>query len=219
VERRGKYLLMRTTMGTVILHLGMSGHLRIVPSATPPGRHDHLDIVLASGTALRLSDQRRFGLALWTREDPLRHPLLAGLGREPLEDQFNGDYLLKASRNRKLAVKQFIMNSHVVAGVGNIYASEALFRAGIHPLMSVGTISPGRYTRLAEAIRDVLSAAIDLGGTTLGDFLVCGGKPGYFPLSPDVYGRGGEPCPSCGAAIQVTRLGGRSTYFCKVCQV
>lgn len=217
-QRRGKYLLLRTDQGSVILHLGMSGHLRIVPSAAPPGKHDHLDIILASGVTLRFTDPRRFGLALWTCEDPLSHPLLEGLGPEPLEDLFNGDYLFHTSRNRTLAVKQFIMESHVVAGVGNIYANEALFRAGIHPLRSAGAISRGLYTRLAQAIRDVLSEAIDLGGTTLGDFQGSGGKPGYFSLRPDVYGRGGEPCPRCGAAIQATRQGGRATYFCKVCQ-
>ena len=218
VERRGKYLLLRTTSGTVILHLGMSGHLRIVPSAAPPARHDHMDIVLASGKALRFTDPRRFGLALWTCEEPLGHPLLAGLGAEPLEDLSGGDYLFHASRKRTLAVKQFIMDSHVMAGVGNIYANEALFRAGIHPLRSAGAILRGRYTHLAQALRDVLNAAIDLGGSTLGDFQESEGKPGYFSLRPDVYGRGGEPCPRCGSAIQATRQGGRSTYFCKVCQ-
>jgi formamidopyrimidine-DNA glycosylase len=196
----------------------MSGHLRIVPSAAPPARHDHLDIVLASGKALRFTDPRRFGLALWTYEEPLSHQLLARLGPEPLEDLFDGDYLFHKSRNRTLSVKQFIMESSVVAGVGNIYASEALFRAGIHPLRSAGAISRRRYTRLAQALRDVLNTAIDLGGITLGDFQGGGGKPGYFSLRPDVYGRGGEPCPRCGAAIQATRQGGRSTYFCKVCQ-
>jgi len=218
VERRGKYLLLRTARGSVILHLGMSGHLQVVPCATPPGRHDHLDIVLASGMCLRFTDPRRFGLALWTREEPLSHPLLAGLGAEPLEDRFNGEYLFRSSRNRTLAVKQFIMEGRVVAGVGNIYASEALFRAGIHPLRSARAISRGRYSRLAQAIRDVLRAAIELGGSTLGNFQGSGGKPGYFPLSPAVYGRGGEPCPGCGAAIQTNRQGGRSTYFCKKCQ-
>jgi formamidopyrimidine-DNA glycosylase len=218
VERRGKYLLLRTTSGSVILHLGMSGNLRIVPSAAPPARHDHLDIVLASGKALRFTDPRRFGLALWTCEEPLSHPLLARLGAEPLEDLSGGVYLFHSSRNRTLDVKQFFMDSHVVAGVGNIYANEALFRAGIHPLRSARDISRGRYTSLAQALRDVLNAAIDLGGSTLGDFQEGGGKPGYFPLSPAVYGRGGEPCPRCRAAIQATRQGGRATYFCKKCQ-
>jgi formamidopyrimidine-DNA glycosylase len=218
VDRRGKYLLLRTTQGSVILHLGMSGHLRIVHSAAPPGKHDHLDIILASGVALRFTDPRRFGLALWTWEEPLKHPLLEGLGPEPLEDLFDGDYLFHTSRNRTLAVKQFIMDSHVVAGVGNIYANEALFRAGIHPNRSARAISPARYTRLAQGLRDVLSEAIDLGGTTLDDFQGSEGKPEYFTLRLDVYGRGNEPCPRCGAAIQANRQAGRSTYFCRNCQ-
>jgi formamidopyrimidine-DNA glycosylase len=218
VERRGKYLLLRTTPGTVILHLGMSGHLSIVPSAAPPGKHDHLDIVLETGLALRFNDPRRFGLAIWTYEEPLSHPLLAELGPEPLEDMFDGDYLFHISRKRKLVIKQFIMNSHVVAGVGNIYANEALFRAGIHPASCAGSISQDRYRRLTKALRDVLNEAIGLGGTTLGDFQGSEGKPGYFALSLVVYGRGGEPCHKCGATIQAIRQGGRATYFCKACQ-
>jgi formamidopyrimidine-DNA glycosylase len=218
VERRGKYLLLCTELGSVILHLGMSGYLAIVPCAAPPGRHDHLDIVMASEMSLRFSDPRRFGLALWTREEPLRHPLLASIGPEPLEDKFDGDYLFHTGRNRTLAVKQFIMDSHVVAGVGNIYANEALFRAGIHPGKGAGAISRGRCVRLARAIRDVLSEAIDRGGNTLNDFLGFDGKPGYFPLSLSVYGRESEPCHCCAAAIKATRQGGRSTYFCKNCQ-
>jgi formamidopyrimidine-DNA glycosylase len=218
VERRGKYILLRTNSGTVILHLGMSGHLRIVPSATLPGKHDHLDFILETGWALRFTDPRRFGLAIWTYEEPLNHPLLAGLGPEPLEDLFDGNYLFHKSRNRTLTVKQFIMDSHVVAGVGNIYANEALFRAGMHPDRSAGAISMGLFRRLTEALRDVLSEAIELGRTTLGDFQGSEGKPGYFALNLDVYGRGGEPCHKCGATIQATRQGGRATYFCKVCQ-
>jgi formamidopyrimidine-DNA glycosylase len=217
-ERRGKYLILRMERGGVILHLGMSGHLRIVPANTQPGKHDHLDIVLETGLALRLTDPRRFGLALWTGEEPLNHPLLKELGPEPLEEGFTGDYLFLAGRGRVVAVKQFVMDSHVVAGVGNIYANEALFRAGIHPGRRAGAIPLARFRRLAEALRGVLSEAIDLGGTTLRDFREGEGKPGYFALSPEVYGRGGEPCRRCGAAIQATRQGGRSTYFCGKCQ-
>lgn len=217
-ERRGKYLILRLGRGAVILHLGMSGNLRLVPATTPPGKHDHLDIVLETGLALRFTDPRRFGLALWTAEEPLKHPLLAGLGPEPLEEGFTGDHLFQASRGRAVAVKQFLMDSHIVAGVGNIYANEALFRAGIHPARSAGAISMARFRRLAEAIRDVLSEAIEQGGTTLRDFRDNEGKPGYFRLHLEAYGRGGEPCRRCGAAIRATRQGGRSTYFCGKCQ-
>lgn len=218
VDRRGKYILLRTTSGTVILHLGMSGHLRIVPAITPPGKHDHLDFILETSLALRFTDPRRFGLALWTDEEPYNHPLLMGIGPEPLLNGFDGNYLFHKSRKRTLAIKQFIMDSHIVAGVGNIYANEALFRAGIHPLRSVGAISRERYTRLAQSLRDVLCEAIELGGTTLRDFHDSEGKPGYFALNLDVYGRGGEPCHKCGVTIQATRQGGRATYFCKACQ-
>jgi len=217
-ERRGKYLLLRIERGAVILHLGMSGNLRLVPASNPPGKHDHLDIVLETGLALRFTDPRRFGLALWTGEEPLIHPLLVGLGPEPLENGFTGYYLFQASRGRAVAVKQFIMDGHVVAGVGNIYANEALFRAGIHPGRSAGAISKARFRRLVEALRAVLGEAIDQGGTSLRDFREGEGKPGYFALSLDVYGRGGEPCRRCGATIQATRQGGRSTYFCGRCQ-
>jgi formamidopyrimidine-DNA glycosylase len=217
-ERRAKYLILRTERGCVILHLGMSGHLSIVPANAQPGKHDHLDILLETGLALRFTDPRRFGLALWTSEEPLNHPLLMALGPEPLEEGFTGNYLFLASRGRVVAVKQFVMDSHIVAGVGNIYANEALFRAGIHPARSAGAISRARFRRLTESIRVVLSEAIDLGGTTLRDFRDGEGKPGYFAFNPDVYGRGGEPCHRCGALIQAIRQGGRATYFCKVCQ-
>jgi formamidopyrimidine-DNA glycosylase len=196
----------------------MSGHLRIVPATTPAEKHDHLDIVLTNGTALRFTDPRRFGLALWTTGNPREHPLLAGLGPEPLEEEFHGEYLFLASRGRSLAVKQFLMDGSTVAGVGNIYANEALFRAGIHPARPAGGISRARCRRLAQAIREVLSEAIALGGTTLRDFRDGEGKPGYFRLRLDVYGRAGEPCPKCGAAIGQTRQGGRATCFCSICQ-
>ncbi len=218
VERRGKYLLLRTDAGSVILHLGMSGHLSIVPADTPPGKHDHLYIVLETGLALRLTDPRRFGLALLTREDPLIHPLLAGIGPEPLDAGFDGNYLYRASRDRTVAIKQFIMDGRILAGVGNIYANEALFRAAIHPETKAGTVSLRRCRLLANAIREVLGEAIEAGGTSLRDFLNGDGKPGYFALSLAVYGHAGEPCPRCGAPIRATRQGGRATYFCKVCQ-
>jgi formamidopyrimidine-DNA glycosylase len=218
VERRAKYLLLRTQAGSLIIHLGMSGRVNIVPSATPAAKHDHLDIMLKTGMVLRLTDPRRFGLALWTRGDPLEHPLLKSGGPEPLENGFNGDYLFKISRGRRVAVKQFLMDGRVVAGVGNIYACEALFRAAIHPARRAGWISRDRYLRLAEAIRDVLNGAIAQGERTLVDFHDGQGKPGYFPISLDIYGRDGEPCRRCGTVIQLIRQGGRSTCFCKRCQ-
>ncbi|MCM2359807.1 MAG: bifunctional DNA-formamidopyrimidine glycosylase/DNA-(apurinic or apyrimidinic site) lyase [Geobacteraceae bacterium] len=218
VERRGKYLLLRTDRGSAILHLGMSGSLRLVAAATPPGKHDHLDIVLADGLSLRLTDPRRFGLVLWTADDPLKHPLLADLGPEPLGDQFDGGYLFRASRGRARAVKQFIMDGAVVAGVGNIYANDALFRAGIRPDSPAGELSRPRCTRLAAAIREVLAEAIARGDATLDTFLEGHGTAGWFTIKPDVYGREDEPCPRCGAPICSTRQGGRTTYFCRRCQ-
>jgi formamidopyrimidine-DNA glycosylase len=217
-ERRGKYLLLRLELGSVILHLGMTGHLRLVPATSLPGRHDHLDIILETGLALRFVDPRRFGLVLWTSEDPLNHPLLVGIGPEPLEEGFTGEHLFQASRGRVVAIKQFVMDSHIVAGVGNIYANESLFRSGIHPARRAGTISQARFQRLAIALKDVLNEAIELGGTTLRDFTGGDGKPGYFRLRLDVYGRGGKSCSRCGATIRQSRQGGRSTYFCRRCQ-
>ena len=218
VERRGKYLLLRAGSGCVILHLGMSGRLSIVGADTPPGKHDHLDILMAGGMILRLNDPRRFGLALWTRGEPLDHPLLASLGPEPLQEGFDGSYLFRVSRDRILGVKEFIMGGRIVAGVGNIYANEALFRAGIHPATGAGTISLTSYKRLADALREVLNESIELGASLPLDLSESRGKPAYFPLSLDVYGREGEPCRRCGSAIRVTRQKGRSTYFCIVCQ-
>ena len=218
VERRAKYILLRATSGAVIIHLGMSGSLAIVPATTPPGKHDHLDIVLGNGLALRYNDPRRLGLLLWIDDDPLNHPLLKGLGPEPLEEGFEGDYLFRKSRGRTITVKQFIMDGRVVAGIGNIYANEALFRACIHPARVAGVISLAGYRRLAGAIRDVLKQAINRGEIFLTEAQGGTAKLAYFPLKPDVYGRGGDPCARCGSLIQYVRLGGRSTYFCERCQ-
>jgi formamidopyrimidine-DNA glycosylase len=218
LERRSKYLLLRTDAGSVLFHLGMSGTLKVVPSSTPPAKHDHLDLILESGMLLRFTDPRRFGLALWTKGDPLDHPLLKRVGPEPLEEGFNGDYLFHKSRGRRVAVKQYIMDSLILAGLGNIYASEALFRAGIQPVASAGEISLNRYRRLANSIRDVLNDAIAQGEGTLGG---CQGREGnsrYFPIKLDIYGRSGEPCNRCGAVIQLIRQGGRSSCFCRRCQ-
>lgn len=218
VRRRAKYLLVETAAGTLILHLGMSGSLRVIPAATPPGKHDHLDLVLDDGTCLRLRDPRRFGAVLFTREPPEHHRLLRELGPEPLGPGFTGELLYARSRGRKLAVKSFLMDSRVVVGVGNIYANEALFLAGISPQRAAGRISRERYDRLAEAVRQVLAQAIEAGGTTLRDFAAVDGAPGYFALELRVYSRAGEPCVRCGAPIRVRRLGQRSTYYCARCQ-
>ena len=218
VERRGKYLLLRTAAGTALLHLGMSGSLRVLPADTGAEKHDHLDIVLTNGRALRLRDPRRFGTLLWTTAAPERHKLLRALGPEPLGEDFDGDYLFAKSRKRKLAIKNFIMNSHMVVGVGNIYASEALFMARIHPHRAAGRISLQRYQLLAKAIRKVLTAAIQAGGTTLRDFTRADGEPGYFRQHLRVYGREGKACERCGTAIVARVTGQRSTYYCPHCQ-
>jgi formamidopyrimidine-DNA glycosylase len=218
VDRRGKYLLIRMDRGCLIAHLGMSGSLRMVAPESPPRKHDHIDIVLQDGGCLRFHDPRRFGCLLWTEEDPLRHALLSELGLEPLEEGFSGDYLHDVSRNRETPVKHLIMDSRVVVGVGNIYANEALFRAGIRPRRAAGRISSGRYDRLAESIKQALAEAIAQGGTTLRDFVNASGKPGYFQQVLKVYGREGQACSTCAGLIQSERLGQRATYFCPRCQ-
>jgi formamidopyrimidine-DNA glycosylase len=217
VGRRAKYLLVNTDGGTAILHLGMTGSLFIVDHGTPAGVHDHFDIELDSGRMLRFRDPRRFGSFFW-RKDPLTHPLLAGLGPEPLGEAFGGKHLWQVSRGRKVSVKQFIMNAKVVVGVGNIYASESLFRAGIHPKHAAGRIARHRYDALADAIRDILERAIRAGGTTLRDFYGGDGEPGYFARQLEVYGREGEHCRTCNTVIRSIVQGQRSTYYCKSCQ-
>lgn len=217
VRRRAKYLLLDVEGGSALLHLGMSGSLRVIAAETPPGKHDHVDIRLESGQSLRLTDPRRFGALLWS-EAGATHPLLASLGPEPLSGEFNGTHLYRASRGRRGAVKPFIMDSQVVVGVGNIYANEALYLAGIHPARAAGRISAARYDRLARAITAVLHKAIAEGGTTLRDFVGGDGRPGYFAQHLHVYGREGEPCPGCGAPIRQQRLGQRSSYYCSRCQ-
>ncbi len=218
VFRRGKYLLLPTEVACLILHLGMSGSLRIVSADQPPEKHDHLDICFGKGHCLRLRDPRRFGLLLYTLDAPENHPLLRHLGPEPLGGEFTGDYLWRRSRQRRVAIKPFLMDSKVVVGVGNIYASEALFRAGIHPQRLAGSVGRQRYRRLADAIRTVLGEAIEAGGTTLRDFVGGSGQPGYFGIQLQVYGRAAEPCPQCGRPIVGQRLGQRSTFFCRYCQ-
>lgn len=218
VSRRAKFLLIGTPIGHLILHLGMSGSLRIVSNNVPPEKHDHLDIVMESGRCLRLRDPRRFGAALWTTGDPLEHPLLKSLGPEPLGHAFNGQWLHRLSRGRRVAVKSFLMNSQVVAGVGNIYASEALFLAGVHPTRAAGRISLARYERLVTSVRRVLEDAITAGGTTLRDFVDTEGNPGYFARKLHVYGRRGDSCDNCGTAILSRVVGQRSTFYCPRCQ-
>jgi formamidopyrimidine-DNA glycosylase len=218
-ERRAKYLLFRAAGDrTLMLHLGMSGSLRVLQATAPPGLHDHLDITLATGRVLRFHDPRRFGSADWVVGDPLQHPLLRELGPEPLGPAFNPDYLAAASRGRRIAIKQFIMNGRIVVGVGNIYASEALFRAGIHPARAAGRISPQRLADLVAAIREVLEAAIRQGGTTLRDFAWGDGQRGYFRPELAAYDRAGEPCLRCGGTIRAVVQGQRSTYYCPGCQ-
>jgi formamidopyrimidine-DNA glycosylase len=218
LERRAKYLLFGFDAGTLIVHLGMSGSLRMVEPGTPPGKHDHVDLVFDGGQVLRLTDPRRFGAVLWTGGAPQEHPLLAGLGPEPLSEQFNGDYLYRLSRGRRTPVKNFLMDGRIVVGVGNIYANEALFGAGIHPKRAAGRIGRERYGQLAEAVKSVLQAAIEQGGTTLRDFIGGDGRPGYFAQKLQVYGRAGEACPRCSAPILAVRVGQRSTFYCRRCQ-
>jgi len=223
INRRGKYLLLATTAGHVIIHLGMSGSLRTIDASTAPQKHDHIDIILDNGKCLRLHDPRRFGAVLWTRDDPRHHPLLVKLGPEPIpndmdEQVFSGDYLYDKSRGRRRAVREFIMDSHIVVGIGNIYANEALFLAGINPRRGAGRIGRLRYHRLAKAIRDTLSRAIAAGGTTLRDFSNANGDPGYFQQTLNVYGRQGEDCPGCGKNIVRLVLHNRSLFYCTRCQ-
>ncbi|OOG57013.1 DNA-formamidopyrimidine glycosylase [Rhodanobacter sp. B05] len=222
VERRAKYLLLHTAVGSALLHLGMSGVLRVLPPDAPVGKHDHVDIALERTRAqapriLRFTDPRRFGCLLWQAPGET-HELLARLGPEPLTDLFDGDLLWQRSRGRSAAVKLFLMDNAVVVGVGNIYASEALFAAGIDPRRAAGSVSRARYARLALEVKRILALAIERGGTTLRDFLSPDGAPGYFFRELNVYGRAGEPCRVCGTSIRQVVLGQRSTFWCPRCQ-
>lgn len=218
VSRRAKYLLFSTSVGTMLIHLGMSGSLRIVSRDLPPGKHDHVDFIFTNGTVLRFNDPRRFGAVLWTQAPAEEHALLRDLGPEPLRDGFSGDLLYTLSRTRKVPVKSFIMDSHIVVGVGNIYANEALFMAGILPTRQAGKVSLARYQQLADCIRVVLQHSIDQGGTTLRDFVNEAGNPGYFKQQLRVYGRTGQPCINCQQPLKELRLANRSTVFCSHCQ-
>ncbi|MEX2964032.1 bifunctional DNA-formamidopyrimidine glycosylase/DNA-(apurinic or apyrimidinic site) lyase [Microbulbifer sp. TYP-18] len=218
LERRAKYLLVHTDRGCAIWHLGMSGSLRLVEADEEAQQHDHVDWVLDSGLHLRYRDPRRFGALLWTSSDPAGHRLLAHLGPEPLSPEFSGEHLFRMSRRRRQAVKTLIMDGRIVVGVGNIYASESLFMAGIRPDRAAGSISRARYERLAESIKQVLTCSIEQGGTTLRDFIGGDGNPGYFAQQLNVYGRAGEPCPNCCRPVRDTLLGQRNTFFCSRCQ-
>ena len=218
VERRAKYLLIKLSNGQIIVHLGMSGSLRIIQADEPPMAHDHVDLVLTNGAALRYTDPRRFGCWLWQSKRENTHSLLAHLGPEPLSEAFDGEHLFQCSRKRKVPVKTFIMDNKIVVGAGNIYANEALFLSGIRPDREAGRISRQRYQVLADNIKKVLAKAIKQGGTTLRDFVGGDGQPGYFKQELQVYGRGGEPCFECKRELTEIRLGQRSTVFCKSCQ-
>jgi formamidopyrimidine-DNA glycosylase len=222
VRRRAKYLLLDTAAGSALLHLGMSGSLRVLPATTPVTAHDHVDIVLDDagfdrGRVLRFNDPRRFGCLLWQRPGDI-HALLRELGPEPLSDAFDGNPLILRSRGRSAPVKAFLMDQRIVVGVGNIYAAEALFEAGISPLRAAGRVSRERYGLLADAVRRILAHAIARGGTTLRDFISPDGAPGYFEQELSAYGRGGAPCPRCGRALRQASIGQRATVWCGHCQ-
>ncbi len=214
IERRGKYLLFDCATGWLLIHLGMTGYLQLLPAAVPPGKHDHLDCHFNNGKMLRFHDPRKFGTVLWLTGDPLLHPLLASIGPEPLSERFNGSVLHSVGKSRKVAIKQLIMDSQVVAGVGNIYANEALFMAGISPERVSASVTVVEFNRLAEAIQQVLGGSVARGSS----LRVMEDSVAYFPLDNNVYGRGGEPCRRCGDMLVETRQGNRSTVFCRSCQ-
>jgi formamidopyrimidine-DNA glycosylase len=218
VGRRAKYLLLGLESGTLLLHLGMSGNLRVVPATTPRLAHDHFDLLLDSGLALRFNDPRRFGSLLYTSAEPREHPLLERLGPEPFSAAFNADYLYRITRGRRVAIKQLLMNSQLVVGVGNIYASEALFRARLRPGRAARSLTRADAARLVRAVRAVLRQAIRAGGTTLRDYLGADGAPGYFRQRLYVYERRGKPCRRCSTPVRAMTQGQRSTYYCPTCQ-
>lgn len=218
LSRRGKYLLMRVDAGTLIMHLGMSGSLRIVTSTTPINTHDHVDIIFSNQNIMRYTDPRRFGALVWTNEDPYKHVLLKSQGVEPLDSYFTADYLKQRACSRRIAIKPFIMDSKIVVGIGNIYAAEALFLAGIHPATPAGVLTQLQCQQLVKSIKQVLQSAIKQGGTTVKDFVNSAGKPGYFAQQLTVYGRAGLPCVRCKLPLHSFKLGQRSTVFCARCQ-
>jgi formamidopyrimidine-DNA glycosylase len=217
VFRRAKYLLIQLSEHHILLHLGMSGHLRIVTSESAAGKHDHIDLQLTNGLILRYHDPRRFGLWLYITENPLHHPLLSHLGPEPLTDSFNAEYMMQRATGKKQNIKSFIMNNQIVVGVGNIYATESLFLSGIHPLTPAKSLSYDAFCTLSTHIKNILDQAIIAGGTTLKDFFA-DGKPGYFANNLQVYGRKNKPCFNCESLIELVKINGRSTTFCPTCQ-
>lgn len=218
VERRSKYLLIKFASGTVLIHLGMSGTIRVVDTKTPLIKHDHFDLVFTNGKVLRLNDPRRFGAVLWFENHHDTQGILSKLGPEPLSDAFTYGYLFAKAKNRKVPIKTFLMNNHVVVGVGNIYANEALFKAGILPTTLAGTIDQQRFDQLTDIIKQVLADAIKQGGTTLKDFTQADGKPGYFAQKLMVYGRAGAKCLVCETILEEVRQSNRSSVFCPSCQ-
>jgi formamidopyrimidine-DNA glycosylase len=218
VRRRAKYLLIDLERGAMIVHLGMSGSLRVLTEPVAALTHDHIDIVTSNGTCIRFNDPRRFGCVLWVEDDPLQHTLLKSLAPEPLSDDFDASYLQAAAKGRRVAIKQLLMNSQVVVGVGNIYASEALFRAGVRPKRAAGRLKQAEFVAIVAAVKNVLADAIAVGGTTLRDYINPQGMPGYFRQKLFVYERSGEPCRKCRTPVRHFTQGQRSTYFCPTCQ-
>jgi formamidopyrimidine-DNA glycosylase len=218
VRRRAKYLLIHCGAGHLIIHLGMSGSLRLIARGVALQKHDHYDMELEGGRLLRFNDPRRFGSLHWTQAPPEEHALLRGLGKEPLDREFNGAWLYRATRGRSASIKHFLMDQHHIVGVGNIYANEALFRAGISPKIPAHRVGQERCDKLVRAVKHTLRRALAAGGSTLRDFVNSAGEPGYFQQSYRVYGRTGEPCYHCGSAIRVSRQGQRGTFFCPRCQ-
>ncbi|MCX4188519.1 bifunctional DNA-formamidopyrimidine glycosylase/DNA-(apurinic or apyrimidinic site) lyase [Methylophaga sp. OBS4] len=218
IDRRAKYLLLRCDSGTLIIHLGMSGRLHVLDNDNDIGKHDHVDICFSNGKVLRYTDPRRFGAVLWSEADTDLHPLIAHLGPEPLSAEFNADYLLNRAKGRSANIKSFIMNGEIVVGVGNIYANEALFMAGVHPARAAGKVTAKQVEKLVAAIKQVLEKALEAGGTTLRDFRKSDGMPGYFAQQLNVYGRQNQPCLTCHNPISCIRQAQRATYFCQHCQ-
>ena len=218
LSRRAKYLLLHFDTGTLLIHLGMSGSLRVIADNTPPARHDHIDISFANNKSIRLTDPRRFGAVLWLGSNPEAHPLLSKLGPEPLGTDLSAKYLYQQSRGKKVSIKQFLMNQNVVTGIGNIYCTEALYYAGINPVRAAGNISLKRYQNLVNKIQQTLSLAIEQGGTTLRDFVGSDGKPGYFKQELSAYGRSGLPCEQCQKTLSEIKQANRTTIYCSHCQ-
>ncbi len=217
IERRAKYLMLQLEKGSIIIHLGMSGSLRVLDESHLPEKHDHVDLILTNGTLLRYNDPRRFGAWLWQQKGS-EHEVFKNLGPEPLDEAFNCDYIFEKAQRKKVSVKKFIMDNKVVVGVGNIYANESLFAANIHPLTAAGKLTRSDWVVVVKQIKQILTTAIEKGGTTLKDFNQADGKPGYFAQELCVYGKAGDPCPVCRNQIEQLQIGQRNSYFCGHCQ-